>query len=118
MFDLEGRQMALSKEARKELIIGTGLAKCAEGSDGFDLEALEQLAKRRGWTWTTTPSRTHDGRPGRWRASVFVQAPVSGARTWVLMGSRGAGATEAEALEKAIATTLARRLQAPANRAD
>ena len=97
--------MALSKETRKELLISAGVADCSEG---FELEALEQLAKQRGWTWTTTPSRTHDGRPGRWRASVFVPAPVTGARSWVLMGSRGAGATEAEALEKAIATTLAR----------
>lgn len=110
--------MALSKEARKELITGTGLAECADGSDGFDLEALERLARQRGWTWTTTPSRTHDGRPGRWRASVFVQAPITGARTWVLMGSRGAGASEAEALEKAIATTLARGHHASGQSAD
>jgi hypothetical protein len=97
--------MALSKDARAELLKSVGIA---HGADGFDLEALVQLASQRGWTCTTTPSRTHDGRPGRWRASVFVQSPVGGARTWVLMGSRGAGATEAEALEKAIATTLAR----------
>jgi hypothetical protein len=104
--------MALSKDARKELLVGAGIAAC---SDGFELEALEQLATTRGWTWTTTPSRTHDGRTGRWRASVFVHSPVSGARSWVLMGSRGAGATEAEALEKAIATTLAREHGPPAD---
>ena len=97
--------MALSKDARKDLLKNVGIAGDA---DGFPLEALEQLAQQRGWTCTTTPSRTHDGRPGRWRASVFVQSPVTGARSWVLMGSRGAGTTEAEALEKAIATTLAR----------
>ena len=102
--------MALTKEARTELLKSVGLANC---SDGFELEALEQLARTRGWTLTTTPSRTHDGRPGRWRASVFVQAPVTGTRSWVLMGSRGAGLTEAEALEKAIATTLAREQHAP-----
>ena len=102
--------MALNKEARKELILGAGVATY---SDEFELEALELLARKRGWTWTTTPSRTHDGRTGRWRASVFVPSPVTGAQSWVLMGSRGAGATEAEALEKAIATTLAREHHAP-----
>jgi hypothetical protein len=107
--------MALSKAARAELLKNVGIA---HGADGFDLKALEQLASQRGWTWTTTPSRTHDGRPGRWRASVFVKSPVNGARTWVLMGSRGAGATEAEALEKAIATTLARDQHLPRNSAN
>ena len=105
--------MALSKDARKDLLKNVGIA---GGSDGFALEALEELAQQRGWTWTTTPSRTHDGRTGRWRASVFVQSPVTGARSWVLMGSRGAGTAEAEALEKAIATTLAREQHASVNR--
>ena len=104
--------MALSETARKDLLKSVGIAGDA---DGIALEALERLAEQRGWTWTTTPSRTHDGRPGRWRASVFVQSPVTGARSWVLMGSRGAGSTEAEALEKAIATTLAREQHASMN---
>ena len=104
--------MTLSKDARKDLLKSVGIA---DDADGFALDALEQLAEQRGWTWTTTPSRTHDGRNGRWRASVFVQSPVTGARSWVLMGSRGAGTTEAEALEKAIATTLAREQHAAVN---
>jgi hypothetical protein len=95
----------LSSEGRRELLVRAGLA---AGPQGFDLEALERLATTRGWTWTTTPASTHQGRPGRWRASVFVPADVSGRSMCVAKGSRGAGASEAEALAKALATALAR----------
>jgi hypothetical protein len=95
----------LNKESRTELLAGAGLA---AGPQGFDVETLAQLATTRGWTWTTTPASTHQGRRGRWRASVFVPADLSSARVCVAKGSRGAGASEAEALEKALATALAR----------
>jgi hypothetical protein len=95
----------LSKESRTELLAGAGLA---TGSQGFDLGALERLAASRGWVWTTTPGSTHQGRPGRWRASVFVPAAATGARSCVAKGSRATGSSEAEALEKALATALAR----------
>lgn len=95
----------LSKESRTELLSGAGVS---AGPQGFDLMELQRLAATRGWTWTTTPASTHQGRRGRWRASVFVPAVVSDSRVCVSRGSRGAGASEAEALEKALATALAR----------
>ena len=95
----------LDMESRTELLVGAGLT---TGPQGFDLEGLERLATSRGWVWTTTPGRTHQGRSGRWRASVFVPAAVTGHRPCVAKGSRATGASEAEALAKALATALAR----------
>ena len=95
----------IDKDSRTELLAAAGLA---TGPQGFDLGALERLAMSRGWVWTTTPGRTHQGRSGRWRASVFVPAAVTGHRSCVAKGSRATGGSEAEALEKALATALAR----------
>ena len=97
--------MALDRAERAALLREAGLA---PDPDGYDMIALERIAASRGWIWTTMPSTTCHGRPGRWRAAVVEPSAVSGGRIGFLLGSQRTGATEAEALEKALCTALAR----------
>ena len=103
--------MPLSNAARAAILQNAGLV---PGPDGFDLADLERLAEARGWTWIAAPAATHHGRPGRWRATVFVRGRPQTARLPMLMGSRGSGSTEAEALAAALAAPLARERPEPA----
>ena len=95
----------LTKDARAAVLAAAGLE---PGPAGYDLDQLDRCARARGWSWTSTPATTYHGRPGKWKASVFVPAPTGTCRPAFAMGSRGAGRSEAEALEKALATALAR----------
>jgi hypothetical protein len=90
----------LTKDARTALLAGAGLA---PGIGGYDLDQLERFARERGWTFTRTPSTMCHGRPGKWRAFMMIPAGADEIRPVFTLGVRGAGRSEAEALEKALA---------------
>jgi hypothetical protein len=97
--------VALSREERVALLREAGLA---PQPGGYELDALERVMASRGWIWTTSPTTTYHGRPGRWRATVVEPPRSSGGRVGFLLGSQRTRATEAEALEKALCMALAR----------
>jgi hypothetical protein len=98
-----------------EVAAALGAIGLAPGPAGWDEAALVAAIEGRGWGWSVEPATGRHGGAPVFRALVFAPAPrlVAG-RVPTAPHGRGRGATEADALARALAWMLAKAEAGPA----